>query len=294
MNWSETMDSSAIVLIVILVFVLIFVMWLIGTYNRFVRLRNVVQESWRQIDVELNRRHSLIPNLVETVKGYMAHEQSTLQAVVEARRLAEAPATNLAERAQKEGALAGALSRLFAVSEAYPNLKADSTFLELQRELTNTEDRIAAGRRFYNSNVRNLNTLREAFPSSIVGAMFGFQKAEYFEVVDEAVRATPQVSFGFAGGQAGAAQAAGMYAAPGTQAPAGPQGGYVPGGQAPGAQVPGGQAGYPQAGQAGYPQGAPGQQQGGYPQGGQAPGPGQGGQQAPGEGSPGYPGQPGA
>ena len=175
---------------------LVIILWVIVSHNGFVRLRNLVQEAWRQIDVELNRRHDLIPNLLETVRGYMSYEQSTLQAVVEARRLAEAPAANLAQRARNEDALSGALSRLIALSENYPTLRADSSFLQLQQELTNTEDRIAAGRRFYNSNVRDLNTKCEKFPSLIIASIFHFRHAEYFEVHDEASRAVPQVSFG--------------------------------------------------------------------------------------------------
>ena len=175
---------------------LVIILWVIVSHNGFVRLRNLVQEAWRQIDVELNRRHDLIPNLLETVRGYMSYEQSTLQAVVEARRLAEAPAANLAQRARNEDALSGALSRLIALSENYPTLRADSSFLQLQQELTNTEDRIAAGRRFYNSNVRDLNTKCEKFPSLIIASIFHCRHAEYFEVHDEAARAVPQVSFG--------------------------------------------------------------------------------------------------
>ena len=175
---------------------LVIILWVIVSHNGFVRLRNLVQEAWRQIDVELNRRHDLIPNLLGTVRGYMSYEQSTLQAVVEARRLAEAPAANLAQRARNEDALSGALSRLIALSENYPTLRADSSFLQLQQELTNTEDRIAAGRRFYNSNVRDLNTKCEKFPSLIIASIFHFRHAEYFEVHDEASRAVPQVSFG--------------------------------------------------------------------------------------------------
>ena len=184
-----------VAIIAVVAILLVLVLWYIATYNGFVKLRNFVQESWRQIDVELKRRRDLIPNLVETVRGYMAHEQMTLQAVVEARRMAEAPATSLAQRSQSESALSGALSRLFAVAENYPTLRADTSFLNLQQELTNTEDRIAAGRRFYNSNVRDLNTKAEKFPSSIVASMMNLQKAEYFEI-DSADRQLPQVSFG--------------------------------------------------------------------------------------------------
>ncbi len=164
-------------------------------YNGLIRLRNVVQESWRQIDVELTRRHDLIPNLVETVKGYAAHERETLQAVISARSQAVAPGSSPALQAQQEGVLSAALGRLFAVAEAYPELKANQNFLELQRELTATEDRVAAARRFYNANVRELNTKVETIPSNLVAGLAGITKAEYFETQDEKVRQAPAVSF---------------------------------------------------------------------------------------------------
>jgi len=165
------------------------------SYNRFVRQRNLVQESWRQIDVELTRRHDLIPNLVETVKGYAAHERQTLEAVTAARAAASAPGSTPAQQAQQENVLTGALRQLFAVAESYPDLKASANFLELQRQLSETEDRIAAGRRFYNGNVRALNTRVQAFPSSVIASMFGIKPAEYFEADDPTVRANPTVSF---------------------------------------------------------------------------------------------------
>ena len=165
------------------------------SYNRFVRQRNLVQESWRQVDVELTRRHELIPNLVETVKGYATHEREVFDAVTRARAAAAAPGASPAQQAQQEGALGQALGRLFAVAEAYPDLKASTNFLELQRQLTETEDRIAAGRRFYNANVRALNTRVESVPSNIVASLFSFEKAEYFEVEDESMRTAPTVDF---------------------------------------------------------------------------------------------------
>jgi LemA protein len=185
-----------IVLIVIAVLVVAVVGWGVGTYNGLVRLRNVVQESWRQIDVELHRRHDLIPNLVETVKGYAAHERETLEAVVRARNAAVAPGSSVAEQAAQENVLTQALGRLFALAEAYPTLRANENFLALQRELTDTEDRVAAGRRFYNANVRELNTRVESVPSNVIAGMFGFSRADYFEAQDPVVRAAPQVSFG--------------------------------------------------------------------------------------------------
>lgn len=172
---------------------------IVVSYNRFVAQRNLVAESWRQIDVELHRRHDLIPNLVETVKGYAAHEREVFEAVTAARAAAASPGASPALQAQQEGALGQALGRLFAVAEAYPELKASTNFLELQRALTETEDRIAAGRRFYNANVRALNTRVESFPSALVASTFGFKKAEYFEVEDVAIRSAPTVDFGQSG-----------------------------------------------------------------------------------------------
>ena len=183
------------VLWVVLAVVAVLAVAVVVSYNRFVRQRNLVQESWRQVDVELKRRHDLIPNLVETVKGYATHERDVFDAVTRARAQAAAPGSTPAQQAQQEGILGQALGRLFAVAEAYPDLKASTNFLELQRELTETEDRIAAGRRFYNANVRAMNTRVEAFPSNLVAGVFGFHKEEYFEVEDEAVRSAPTVDF---------------------------------------------------------------------------------------------------
>ena len=190
------MNAVGIVLIVIVVIVVIALLWAVGAYNAFVRLRNLVQEAWRQIDVELTRRHDLIPNLVETVKGYAAHERGVFDEVAQARSLASAPASGPDEQAAHENQLTQALGKLFAVAEAYPVLRASENFQQLQSELTNTEDRIAAGRRFYNANVRTLNTRVETFPNNIVAGMFGFVRAEYFETEDPAVRAAPTVDFG--------------------------------------------------------------------------------------------------
>ena len=189
------MSTGVIVLIVIAVIVVIALIWAVSTYNGFVRLRNLVQEAWRQIDVELHRRHDLIPNLVESVKGYAAHEKGVFEEVARARSAAAAPGSSPAEQAQQENQLTQALGRLFAVAEAYPILRASENFQQLQAELTNTEDRIAAGRRFYNANVRTLNTKVESFPSNIVAGMFHFERAEYFEAEDPQVRQAPTVSF---------------------------------------------------------------------------------------------------
>lgn len=190
------MTAVSIVLIVLAALLLIALLWGIATYNGFVRLRNLVQEAWRQIDVELHRRHDLIPNLVDTVKGYAAHERSVFDEVTRARAAAASPGSGPAEQAAQENVLSQALSRLFAVAEAYPQLRASENFAQLQAELTNTEDRIAAGRRFYNANVRQLNTRVEQFPPNIIANMFGFTRAEYFEAEDPAVRAAPRVEFG--------------------------------------------------------------------------------------------------
>ena len=184
--------------IVVAIVALLFIAF-IASYNRFVRQRNLVQESWRQIDVELRRRHDLIPNLVETVKGYAAQERTVLTAVTQARGAAvqamQATSSGVAAQAQAETALGRALGGLFAVAENYPDLKSSQNFLALQQQLAETEDRIAAGRRFYNGNVRALNTRVEAFPSSIVASLFHFEKAEYFEVEEPDVRAPVAVDF---------------------------------------------------------------------------------------------------
>lgn len=190
--------SAGIVAIIGGVVLLVIIGWLIATYNGLIRLRNLVQEAWRQIDVELKRRHDLIPNLVETVKGYAAHERGTLEEVMQARNAAMSGGQGPAQQAQAEGLLSQALGRLFAVAEAYPDLKANQNFLALQQELTSTEDRIAAARRYYNATVRDLNTRVETFPTTIVAGLFGITREEYFEVEGTA-RETPQVDFGSGG-----------------------------------------------------------------------------------------------
>lgn len=187
--------------VILLVIVVALGLYGAALYNGFVRSRNLIQESWRQIDVELNRRYDLIPNLVETVRAVAAHERNTLEGVTQLRNQAAALAqaengAASAERAQAETALGGAVRGLLVSVEAYPELKSNLHFLELQRELTATEDRIAAGRRFYNANVRNYNTQVESFPSNLIAGMAKFSQASYFEVNDAAVRRAPQVSFG--------------------------------------------------------------------------------------------------
>jgi LemA protein len=166
--------------------------YIIGTYNALVRLRQQVQESWSGIDTELKRRYDLIPNLVETVKGYAAHERETLDAVIEARARAVASTGTPDSQARDEGMLVSTLRQLFAVVEAYPQLKANQNFLHLQEELVITEDRIQAVRRFYNGNVRDLNTRVAVFPSNLIASVFGIGPEEFFEVT-EAVRTVPKV-----------------------------------------------------------------------------------------------------
>jgi len=186
---------AILLLVIVLVLAVVLVLWAVVTYNRLVSLRNVVEESWRQVDVELHRRYDLIPNLVESVKGYAAHERGTFEAVTQARAAAATPGATPAEQAQQENVLTGALRQLFAVAEAYPDLKANQNFLELQGQLSETEDRIAASRRFYNANVRALNTKIQSVPSNLIAGMFHFKLADYFEADDPQVRSAPHVQF---------------------------------------------------------------------------------------------------
>lgn len=191
--------SVVIILIVILIVLAIIAVLLIGSYNGFVRDRNRIQESWRQVDVELNRRYELLPNLVETVRGYAAHERNTLEDITRLRGQAQQLAGSGApseQRAQVEDQLTGAVRGLMVSVEAYPELKSNQNFLELQRALSDTEDRIANGRRFYNANVRQYNTRVESVPSNLIAGMFKFQKATYFEVTDPQARVAPDVNFG--------------------------------------------------------------------------------------------------
>jgi len=210
------MIVGIIVLVVIVLLALVFV----GMYNGLVKLRNRVQEAWAQIDVELKRRHDLIGNLVETVKGYAAHEKGTLEEITRARAGAMAPGQGPADTAQSEAALTQALVRLNAVAEAYPDLKANQNFLALQTELGATEDRIASARRYYNANVRELNIKVETVPTTFIARMAGVAKAEYFEA-EGTERSAPQVSFGT--GSPAPAPAGGPGSPPAPQAPATPQ-----------------------------------------------------------------------
>jgi LemA protein len=188
------MDGAGIaVLVVVAVIVLIPLVWLIATYNRFVRLKQHIAESWADIDVELKRRYDLIPNLVETVKGYAKHEREVLEQVVELRNRAAANHGSAASQAADETAMLLGLRQVFAVVEGYPELKANKNFLMLQQELAMTEDRIAAARRFYNGNVRELNALCGQFPTNLVAGMAGAQEQTFFELGSEAERVVPRV-----------------------------------------------------------------------------------------------------
>jgi len=181
-------------LIVGVVLLVVLVFWLIAVYNGLVALRNAVKNAWSQIDVQLKRRHDLIPNLVETAKGYMDHERNTLENITKARNLAQ-NAGGVTDKAQAEGQLNQALSNFFVVVENYPDLKANQNFLALQEELTSTENKIGFARQAYNDQAMHLNNKVEQFPSNVVAGMFGFGKEPFFEIEDAAERAVPKVSF---------------------------------------------------------------------------------------------------
>jgi len=177
----------------ILGLIVVVMIWTIGIYNSLIRLRQHVRDSWSGIDTELRRRYDLIPNLVNTVKGYAAHEKSVLNAVTEARTRALSSTGSPSHQATDENVLVKELKHLFAISERYPDLKASSNFLQLMKDLSNTEDRIQTSRRLYNGNVRDLNTRIEVFPSNIVASLFSFERAEYFEIEGIDVSQTPRV-----------------------------------------------------------------------------------------------------
>jgi len=172
---------------------LLVLIWVAAMYNSLVRRRNACDESWADVDTELKRRYDLIPNLVETVKGYASHERETLERVTAARTAAVASTGSPASQAKDENVLVGALRQLFAVVENYPNLKANENFLKLQAELSNTEDRIQRARRFYNANVRDLTNAIELFPSNVVAGIFKFRKREFFEIENVSQREAPDV-----------------------------------------------------------------------------------------------------
>jgi len=181
-------------LIILLLVVGILIIWAIATYNSLVKLRNRAKEAWADIEVQLKRRYNLIPNLVETVKGYASHEKELFEKVTQARAKAIS-AQGIEEKGKAEAELTRTLKTLFAVAENYPQLRASENFAKLQDELTDTEDKIQAARRFYNANVRDLNTKIESFPASIIAKLFGFKKMELFEIEAPEERETPKVEF---------------------------------------------------------------------------------------------------
>lgn len=182
------------VLIVVLVIIVLAAMFVIGIYNSLVRLRNQVDNSWSQIDVQLKRRHDLIPNLVETAKGYMHHERETFEAITNARSQAMG-AKGVAEAGKAEGALGQALSNFLLTVEAYPDLKANQNFLSIQEELSSTENKIAFSRQAYNDQVLFFNNKIQMFPSNVIAGMFNFTKRDFFELENEAEREVPKVKF---------------------------------------------------------------------------------------------------
>ena len=184
---------SLIIMGIVILIILVIVVFVIKSYNDLVNGRNRVKNAWSQIDVQLKRRNDLIPNIVETVKGYAGHEKSTFEEVTKARS-SIANATTVEEVAQADNQLTGALKSLFAVAEAYPELKANQNFIELQQELSDTEDKISYSRQFYNDTVLKYNNLCEQFPSNIIAGLFGFKQSEFFEA-HESDRAVPNVQF---------------------------------------------------------------------------------------------------
>jgi LemA protein len=189
------MEPAIILIGFFAVFAIMPLVWLIANYNGFVRVRQHIRESWSDIEVEMKRRYELIPNLVETVRGYAKHEREVLEMVVKLRNQALANHGAASEQAVDETALQIGMKRLFAVAEAYPQLRADAHFLALQQELANCEDRIAAARRFFNANVREMNEKCDSFPSNLIAGWFGFERTTYFELSTEAERVVPRAAF---------------------------------------------------------------------------------------------------
>jgi LemA protein len=206
-------------LIVLLGVIVLAAIGAVVSYNRFISQKTLIKDAWANIDTELRRRYDLIPNLVETVRGYASHEREVLENVTRARAMAASATGSPAEQAAAEGPLVAALRQLLLVVEAYPDLKANQNFLQLQGELTNTEDRLQTARRFYNANVRDYNRRVKQFPSVVVASLFNFEEEEFFEVED-AIRegGAPQVDFGAPSGT-GAPLAAEAPAAPSSSAP---------------------------------------------------------------------------
>lgn len=188
------MSTALIILIIVLA---VLALTVVGMYNSLIKLKNRTEEAWSDIDVQLKRRYDLIPNLIETVKGYAIHEKDTLERVVQARNAAMQAQSggDTVAQAGAENMLSGALKSIFALSENYPDLKANQNFLELQRELRDTEDKIQASRRFYNGNVRDFNTKQEIFPTNIISKMLGFTKREFFEIENGDERNNIEVKF---------------------------------------------------------------------------------------------------
>ena len=182
------------ILLIPVALVVLVLLWVGGAYNGLVRLRNQLENAWAQIDVQLKRRHDLIPNLVETVKGYAKHESGTLEKVIQARNMA-VNAKTVGDRAEAENVLTGALKSLFAVAEAYPDLKANQEFMRLQEELTSTENKVAFARQFYNDSVMTYNTQIQVFPTNLIASMFSFGHRDFFEVKAEDEREAPKVQF---------------------------------------------------------------------------------------------------
>ncbi len=184
----------SIVLIALLVVIAVVALWFIVAYNRFVKARNMMREAWSGIEVQLKRRYDLIPNLIETVKGYMGHERALIEKVTDLRSRAMTAET-VREKGQAENVLTQSLRSLFAVAEAYPDLKANQNFLELQRALSDIEEQVQLARRYYNGTVRDFNILVESFPTNVLAGMFGFKAGDFFEISDEAERGVPEVKF---------------------------------------------------------------------------------------------------
>ncbi len=177
-------------MIYILIILAVFVLWVIYLYNRFITLRNRTEEAWADIEVQLKRRYDLIPNLVNTVKGYATHESTAFEKVTAARASAMSAKT-MGEHTKSEAMLGAAVTGLFGIAEAYPDLKANTNFMELQRELSDTENKIQAARRFYNTNVRDWNISLQTFPSNIIANIFHFLKKEFFDIPDDGVESKP-------------------------------------------------------------------------------------------------------
>ena len=185
------MISTTIIVLIVIAVILI---WLFSAYNTFVRLKNEVKNAWAQIDVQLKRRTDLIPNLINTVKGYAKHEKGTFEAVTKARTAMMNAGGDVKKTAEAENMLTGALKSVFAVAEAYPELKANENFMQLQEELTGTENKVAASRQYYNDSVMEYNTKRESFPANMIAGMFNFSEKDLFEIT-EAEKAVPKVEF---------------------------------------------------------------------------------------------------